>query len=84
MLRVPPRAASAERHNQVERRMKDCSAGGFLMRRWLHVVLSVTALGATLGLGGCYVEHEHHHGWYGHRDRPIYCRGYECRERRWW
>ena len=54
------------------------------MRRMFNVLFSVVALTATLGIGGCYVEREHRHAWYGRPDRPIVCRGYECRERRWW
>lgn len=54
------------------------------MRRLLQIVLGVTSLAATLGISGCYVEREHRHAWYGRPERPIYCRGYECRERRWW
>jgi len=54
------------------------------MRKIVQMVLGVTALVGTLGIGGCYVEREHRHAWYGRPDRPIVCRGYECRERRWW
>jgi hypothetical protein len=54
------------------------------MRRILNLVFGVTALMGTLGIGGCYVEREHRHAWYGRPDRPVVCRGYECRERRWW
>ncbi len=54
------------------------------MRKIVHLVVSVTALVGMFGMGGCYVEREHRHAWYGRPDRPIVCRGYECRERRWW
>jgi len=54
------------------------------MRKIVQMVLGVTALVGTLGAGGCYVERAHRHAWYGRPDRPIVCRGYECRERRWW
>lgn len=54
------------------------------MRRIAHLVFSVAALVGMLGFAGCYAEREHRHAWYGRPDHPIVCRGYECRERRWW